>query len=275
MPRSEFSAEEVSQLVQIGGLIRFSIPCDGGYQQTPETAEEKRAMLHAPARMAERFSYFENICLHTLKRQTDPNFTIGVLVGEDMPSHYRSKLDALLQDLPQARVIAKPYMPYRELVTQAFDEVFDQKTPFRLSFRLDDDDAVALDFIAELRARLPHILSLAGGLDPIGIAFLLGLTLIRGEIVPTVNARPLGLGLGVLAPAGRKVHALSYGHEKLHQNMPVLMDPYPVMSLRAFHESNDSEVVLPAGRRPEMSQSDIAATLERRFALDIAKVLAL
>jgi len=275
MPSSEFSAGEVGQQVQIGGLIRFSIPCDGGYQQNPETTDEKRAMLYAPARMAQRFAYFETFCLHTLKRQTDPNFTIGVLVGEDMPRQYRQHLESLLKDLPQARVIVKPCMPYQELVAQALDEVFDQNTPFRLSFRLDDDDAVALDYIAELRARLPHIFSLSGGVDPIGIAFLHGLTLIKGQIVPTINARPLGLGLSVLAPAARKVHVFSYAHEKLHQNMPVLMDPYPVMSLRSFHDSNDSRVVLPAGRRPEMNMAEIAAILARRFALDINVVLAL
>lgn len=269
------AGESLSDLVQIAGLVRFSYPCDGGFQRAHASRAVQAAQLYSVARMNERFRFFEALCLHSLKSQTDKGFTVGVLIGEDMPAQYQTRLARLLADLPQAMLIKLPYMSYKNAMQLAFSTLFNTHAPLNLSFRLDDDDAVAVDFIAEVRARLPQICAMSGGLDLAGLSFLQGLTLINGALVPSIDARPLGLGLCALAPKGRKVHALSYAHEKLHQNMPVLMDPQPMMNLRAFHSSNDSAVALPAGRRPEMSHADIAAILKRRFALDIEAVLAL
>ena len=267
--------ESLSDLVQIVGLVRFSYLCQGGFQQEQPSRAAQAAYLYAPARMEERFRFFEALCLHSLKAQTEKGFTVGVLVGEDMPSPYRARLIKLLADLPQAKLISLPYLPYADAMRRAYEILFDSHAPLHLSFRLDDDDAVATNFIAEIRARLPQLYGMSGGLDPVGLSFLQGMTLIKGQLVPSIDARPLGLGLSVMVPAGRQVHALSYAHERLHQNMPVLMDPHQLMNLRAFHGSNDSPVVVPHGRRRDLSRAEIAACLKTRFALDIDKVLAL
>ncbi len=269
------AGESLDDLVQIAGLVRFSYPCAGGFQRAYPSLAAQRSTLYSAARMEERFRYFEGLCLHSLKAQSDKGFSVGVLIGADMPPQYRARLEALLAGLPQARLISLPYLPYGEAIKRAYSALFTKFSPLHLSFRLDDDDALAVDFIAEVRARLPQMFAMCGGLDPAGLSFLQGLTLIKGQLVPSIDARPLGLGLCVLAPARRDVHALSYAHEKLHQNMPVLMDPHLSMNLRAFHGSNDSAVVLPHGRRQKMSRAEIAAILARRFALDIDTVLAL
>ncbi len=269
------AGETLSDLVQISGLVRFSYPCEGGFQRKHISRAAQTKYLYAPARMEERFRFFEALCLHSLKAQTDKGFSVGVLIGEDMPAKYRARLAALLAGLPQAMLIALPYLPYPEAMRRAYARLLNGHAPLHLSFRLDDDDAVAVDFIAAVRARLPQVYGMSGGLDPAGLSFLQGLTLIKGQLVPSIDARPLGLGLCVMAPAGRQVNALRYEHQKLHQNMPVLMDPHPIMNLRAFHGSNDSPVVLPHGRRPAMSAAEIRIALQRRFALDMDKVLAL
>ncbi len=267
------AGESLSDLVQIAGLVRFSYPCSGGFQRVYPSRTAQTTSLYAPARMEERFRHFEALCLHSLKAQTDKGFRVGVLIGADMPRPYQTRLAGLLAPLPQAVLIKLPYLPYAEAMRQAFARLFDGPAPLHLSFRLDDDDAVAVDFIAELKARLPQLYGMSGGLDPAGLSFLQGLTLMNGRLVPSIDARPLGLGLCVMAPAGRKVHALSYPHEKLHQNMPVLMDPYPMMNLRSFHHSNDSRIALPAGRRLGMSCGAVAQVLAHRFALDMDDVL--
>ncbi len=267
--------DSLSDLVQIAGLVRFSYPCEGGFQRVYPSKAAKTKALYASDSMEERFRYFEALCLHSLRAQTDKGFSVGVLIGEDMPATYQARLQALLAELPQATLIALPFLPYAEAMRRANNKLFRASAPLHLSFRLDDDDALAIDFIAELRARLPLMYSMSGGLDAVGLSFLQGLTLINGALVPSIDARPLGLGLCVMVPAGRKVHALRYAHEKLHQSMPVVMDPHPLMNLRAFHTSNDSVVGLPAGRRLNMTKAEIATMLRRRFALDVGKVLAL
>ena len=269
------AGESLSDLVQIAGLVRFSYSCEGGFQRKQASRAAQSQYLYAPARMEERFRFFEALCLHSLKSQTDKGFSVGVLIGEDMPAKYKARLEALLKGLPQATLIALPYLPYAEAMQCAYAHLFNGHAPLHLSFRLDDDDAVAVDYIAEVRARLPQVYGMSRGLDPAGLSFLQGFTLIKGQLVPSIDARPLGLGLCVMAPAARRVSALRFEHQKLHQNMPVMMDPHPLMNLRAFHGSNDSPVALPAGRWPEMSTAEIRAILQRRFLLDMDKVLAL
>lgn len=269
------AGESLSDLVQIAGLVRFSYPCIGGFQRAYASRAAQTSSLYAPARMEERFRHFEALCLHSLKAQTDKGFRVGVLIGADMPRTYQTRLAGLLAPLPQAELIKLPYLAYAEAMRQAFARLFNGPAPLHLSFRLDDDDAVAVDFIAELKARLPQLYGMSGGLDPVGLSFLQGLTRIDGRFVCAVDARPLGLGLSMLAPAGRRVHVLSYAHQHMHQSLPMIMDPHPLMNLRSFHSSNDSPVMLPAGRRCAMSTAELREALARRFALDMDAVLAL
>ena len=261
-----------ASLVQIAGLVRFSYPCVGGFQK-------KGVQVYAARRMEERFKYFEALCLHSLCAQTDKDFSIGVLIGADMPAKYRERLEKLLLKLPQAQLITLSPLPYAEAIRIAFKKLFIRGAPFHLSFRLDDDDAVATDFIANVRAKLPQLFTLSGGLDPVGLSFLKGLTLIGAkpdrQLVASVDARPLGLGLCVMVPQSRQVNALMYQHQNLHMHMPVIMDPYPLMNLRAFHLSNDSEIKLPAGHPVALGEGALRAALKKRFALDMNTVLAL
>lgn len=57
--------------------------------------------------LEERFRHFEAICLPGLKAQSDPEFTFLVLVGTSLPAEARARLEALLADFPQARIVAR------------------------------------------------------------------------------------------------------------------------------------------------------------------------
>ena len=283
MTDNHLSADDSRGLVQIAGLIRFSCPFTrpggGGFRWRFESVEAQLEAMYAPERMEERFKYFERLCLHSLKRQTEVNFTIGVLVGEDMPSQYLTRLEALLAELPQARIIAMPVMPYWLAINQAFKQLFDQNTPYQLSFRLDDDDAVALDFIEQVNDKLPHMVALSGGLDPVALSFLQKATLIGGaegrRIVVSVDGHPIGIGLCVLAPAGHGDHAYTYTHSQVQMHMPAIMDNRPLMNLRAYHASNDSDTTAPRGHIVTLSGPELKRALRTRFDLDIDEVLAL
>lgn len=276
---SDLTGEEIDALVQIGGLIRFSVPCEGGFQKNPETRAEKLAKLYAPERMEQRFAYFEQLCLHTLKRQTDQNFTLGVLVGEDMPEVYRQRLDLLLKDFPPARVISAPIMAHRTLIERAYETVFDQKTPFRLWFRLDDDDAVATDFIETVRAKLGLLLMMSEGEAPVCLTFSQGMTVLgpagAREVVTRYERSPASAGLAVLGPAALKPLVMMYHHMNIQMRMPTLLEPMEVMNFRSLHLSNDSRGILMPGVDVEMSDAETRAVLQDRFALDLDEIRAL
>jgi hypothetical protein len=276
---SDISGDEIDAMVQIGGLIRFSVPCEGGFQKNPESIEEKLAALYAPARMEQRFAYFEQLCLHTLKRQTDQNFTLGVLVGEDMPEVYRNRLDLLLKDFSPARVISAPVMPHRAMVERAYNAVFDQKTPFRLSFRLDDDDAVSTDYIETVRAKLPLLLMMSAGEAPVCLTFSQGMTVLGSEgerkVITRHERSPNSAGLAVLGPAALMPLVMMHPHMTIHMRMPTLLEPMQVMNFRSLHASNDSRGILMPGVEAEMSAAETRAALQDRFALDLDEILAL
>ena len=275
-----FDREELGDLVQIGGLIRFSIPTEGGFRQNPKSHAEKHAFLYAPERMELRFRYFETFCLPSLKNQTDTDFRVGVLIGEDMPALYRARLEALLADIPQATLISRPVMAHHQVVTSAYNEIFDRKTPIRLSFRLDDDDALAVDYIAEVRARLPALLEMSGGLEmkPVCLDYSYGLTLHgeKGErsIVAAHYGAPVSAGLAVLAPADAKPLVMIVEHMRMRMHMATITDPGPVMSLRTLHETNDSVPGTDMAVPGSQSAADLRNLIATRFKLDLDTILA-
>jgi hypothetical protein len=76
------AGESLSVLVQVAGLVRFSYPCAGGFQRVYASRGAQSAYLYSAARKKERFRFFETLCLHSLKAQTDKGFTVGVLIGK-------------------------------------------------------------------------------------------------------------------------------------------------------------------------------------------------
>lgn len=274
-----FDPDGIDTLVQIGGLIRFSLPTEGGFQTNPDRHADKLALLYAPKRMEQRFRYFETICLPTLKNQTDKDFRVGVVVGESLPAQYRRRLEALLEDLPQTCLIEKPIIGHHAAVAQAYNEIFDRKTPLRLTFRLDDDDGLAQDYIAQVRATLPHLLALSGGLElkPVCLTFSKGFTLTgpphNRHFVAAIDRAPLSAGLAVLARAEQKPLVMTIPHMSMKTNMKTIVDPRPFMNLRSLHSSNDSEAVLQPSRRIALSPSEIGSILHERFRLDMNKLL--
>ncbi len=274
-----YSEAELQELVQVGGLIRFSVPVEGGFQKNPESREDKLAKLFAPARMEQRFAYFESLCLNALKRQTNPDFRVAIVIGEDMPEPYKRRLEALLAELPQARLIEKPIMPHRRMVQEAFEEIFDKNTPLRFWFRFDDDDALATDYIEQVWNKIPQLLTIYGGLDPVCLSFSQGLTLIgpadERRIVVAHERSPLGLGLGVLGPAGAHPLVMRYNHMRIHTHLRTLIDPVPVMMLRSIHTSNDSRGILLPHILQERSEAEKREILRLRFGLDMDAILAL
>ena len=71
--------------LQVQGLCRFSLPCTGGFKKYHADFAERRAALYAPDRLDARCLWFEHVCLPGLALQTDPDFTLHVVLGADFP----------------------------------------------------------------------------------------------------------------------------------------------------------------------------------------------
>lgn len=257
--------------MQVIGLCRFSYPAMGGFQVEHETTEERIAYLYDTARMEERLRYFECICLPGLKAQTDPDFLFVILVGEAMPARWRARLEALVADFPQARIVARAPGPHRKVCQEVINAMRDMRRPC-LQFRHDDDDAVSVDFVALLRAAARDCAALTRAHPMVGFDWNRGYILWPGpEGLQAEEAiTPYwGVAQGMAVQAGEKLTVLNFMHSRIARFMPTVTFTAPHAFVRSHNNFNDSRGNHPDQAKP-LPLLDAAgeAEMRSRFAID-------
>ena len=114
-------------------------------------ADDARARLWHPHRMAIRFHLFETLLLPSLACQTDPDFTLLVILSEDMPQVYHDRLDATVEAYPFVRLIRTLQREYSGMIHPFMRETTGDGSHCAVHFRIDDDDALPASYIARLR----------------------------------------------------------------------------------------------------------------------------
>ena len=155
---------------QIIGLIRFSYPATEGFAVSGMDEDALLAMLYDPARLASRFAYLETITLPSLAAQTDGDFTCVILAGDSLPADHKQRLRALRDRFLFVRPIFMERMGPLPSAKRSFRRAVRDGTTHVTGFRLDDDDALAVDYIAKTRDRADRLI--AGGFadNPLAIA---------------------------------------------------------------------------------------------------------
>ncbi|MHA7876783.1 glycosyltransferase [Roseivivax sp.] len=257
--------------MQVIGFCRFSYPAEGGFQVEHQSLAERRAYLYAPERLEERLRLFEALCLPGLKAQSDPEFTFLILIGDSLPDAARARLEAMIADMPQARIVARPPGPHRQVCQEVINA---ERRPGEacLQFRHDDDDAVAVDFVARLRRA-------AEDCAPLLVAHrLVGFDWNRGWLVRAdgeglraerVQQPYWGVAQAVAAQPGVRQTVMNFGHQRLNLFMPTLTFSEPAMYLRGHNGFNDSRQKRHVKPHPlPPLDAEAAAELRSRFAVD-------
>ena len=244
--------------MRVIGLCRFSYPAVGGFQVEHETREAREAYLYAPQRLEERFRTFETITLPPLRAQTDPDFTLLVVIGESLPTMYRDRLMALLQDVPQAIVQAYPPHRHRKIMQEAINSVRIVDGDPCLQFRMDDDDAVACSFVERLRAVARDVRALAQRHRHFAIDFNQGYIVRPGS--DGIHAAPTKApystaALAIAVTPQTDLTVMNFAHAKVSQNMPTVTLTGEDMLLRGHNDFNDSRQK-PGVRQPKLVPLD-------------------
>lgn len=228
--------------MQVIGFCRFSYPAEGGFQVEHPTLDARVAYLYAPARIEERFRHFETICLPGLKAQTDPDFIFVILIGDSLPQVYADRLQALVADFPQARIVARPPGPHRQVCQDVMNDMRDMSLPC-LEFRHDDDDAVAVHFVQTLRQAARDCAALTAQHRLVGFDWNRGFVArpdARG-LCAEPNVTPYwGVAQAVAVKPGVKQTVMNFGHNKINQFMPTVTFTDPPMFVRGHNDHNDS-----------------------------------
>ena len=224
---------------------RFSFFGQSGWKSA---AAADPGLLFSPERLDARLHFFETITLPSLAAQSHGDFSHMVLSSELMPDLYKARLrDLLVDTLGEDRVqlMFLPRGSAGKLLRNAVNATYGKKLVAQVV--LDDDDAVACDFVELLHSyggeawRNSHreqdytFLSFPRGYT-LGIGDDDKLAWLEHRFVPYTN-----LGLALIAPATTRRNPYMTSHKKIGLRHPSLMitNPRPYY-LRAVHGHNDS-----------------------------------
>ncbi len=261
--------------MQVIGLCRFSYPAIGGFQVEHEEIEERITYLYAAERLEERFQLMEAVALPCIKAQTDPDFELIIVIGDQLPKEHHDRLHDITSDIPQVRIIAEPPKPQREIMKDIFNKARKDPAEPCLQFRHDDDDAFAIDFIERLRAASDDARSLTEQHKAVNFDWNEGYVAEFGSggISSTQIHRQLyPAAMGMQIRGGSPLTIMNFAHEKIARFMPVVSYAEPPMFVRSHNNSNDSRQK-PVKAVPVSPVTHAQAEMYRtRFAIDIDHV---
>ncbi|MEN9061595.1 glycosyltransferase [Ponticoccus litoralis] len=224
------------------GFCRFSYPAEGGFQVEHSSVAARMAYLYAPERMEERFRHFETLCLPGLRAQTDGDFTFLILVGAAMPDRWMQRLLALVEGFPQAVVVPRTPGPHRQVCQEVINAARDMGQPC-LQFRHDDDDAVAVDFVATLRAAARDCAALTAGHRLVGFDWnrgYIGRPDAQGIHAEECVTPYWGVAQAMAVQPGARQTIMNFGHARINQFMPTVTFTDTAMYVRGHNDHNDS-----------------------------------
>ncbi len=258
--------------MQVVGLCRFSYPAEGGFQIEHDTLEARRAFLYDPARLEERFRHFEAVTLPGLTAQTDPDFAFLIVIGDDLPDPWLTRLMDLVAGFPQARVVAEAPGPHRQVMQKVLNRAREGRDDLCLQFRHDDDDAVAVDFVARLREAANDCAGLLARNRMVAFDFNRGYIArpsAQGIVAEETMTPYWGVALATAVRPGVKQTIMNFGHNKLNRFMPTVTFTDSAMYVRGHNDFNDSRQKKNI-TRPDLVPLDAEtrAIFRDRFAID-------
>ena len=259
--------------VQVLGLCRFSYPAElEGFQTRHASMEDRRAALYAPMRMESRLFWFQYILLPGIKAQTQGDFTLLLLMGDDMPQPYHDRLLAMIKDVPQIKPVYRPTGPHRLVYREILQAARDPKADIIAEFRLDDDDAVAVNYVQMVRRMVPLIRPLIRQRGRVALDQGKGMVIsAEGSdvTVTPVISHCWAAGLTVYLKPDDDGCVMDFPHQKVWQRMPLVSFTDQLMLLRGAHDTNDSKVTLGGTGSFKIDADAIPDLLQRRFGVDI------
>ncbi|RNF32846.1 glycosyltransferase [Paracoccus methylarcula] len=256
--------------VQMLGLCRFSYVGLRGYQVEHQSYEERRAYLYDPERLARRWFWFTEIALPAWRAQTDPDFTLVVMTGPDLPEPYLSRLRDLAAGMPQLKLeLVPPMERHLAACRAAIAPHADPSADVIGHFRHDDDDAVAVDYIEAARKDFRRVKGLWKNEGKLSLDYSRGLMMRfengKMQLTPRI-CHNMGVALTVFLSPDAEETALHYDHSKIATWMPGVAVTRPLMFIRSIHGDSDSGAMGP-GLPWQIDADALDRQLTKRFEL--------
>lgn len=203
--------------------------------------ENRKKIIFNTERLSLRFAIFEAFTLPALAGQSDPDFTFGILTSSLLPDQYKKRLHASVAAHANIHVLEySSALRFDDICNQAKSKLLGDEHEIYASFRVDDDDVLAQNYISRLRVFLNQ------GNCGYAIGFRAGSEVTLGSphlFRPRVRPRH-SIGLASIhcrSMASTPKFQTIYGagaHRRIDETMPMIIDTTPEMYVRLFHGTN-------------------------------------
>lgn len=245
--------------MKIYGHCRFSYFGLSDTGRAIRGLEDAQRLLWNSQRMAVRFHLFEHLLLPALAGQTNPDFTMIVATSMAMPDLYHERLERLTRAVPQIRLLRSEAPSVAEAIQPVLREASDDHTNPAAHFRVDDDDAVSVDYVARLHNAVWRV-------DPGGmISFPYGVIgfIDQGVGKHAYHHMPdIAIGLALVNPAESRLDPFSIQHRRYGRRVPGYRDPTFPSFHYTLHLANntagyreDGQVLAPEVTNPRVQMT--------------------
>lgn len=260
------------------GLMRFSVLTPTYYSERFDGLDAIAAHIFSDERMSLRFRIFENLVLPSLLRQSDPNFDLVILTADRLPEPHMERLRALIDPVPNMHLRAVGPERHYQLLKEGYNSIDPGEVSHRILFRLDDDDAMDINYIKRLKWTCRNLLKMHPLDTPYAIAFNRGfyVDMQEGEndVYDAVERAPLSTGTALLAPVDYKRNPYRYNHRALGQYYNLYTDIAVPAFIRTINGSNKSTPTQMGATR-RMKGKAIDHSLRVHFDVTLSEMKAL
>ena len=251
--------------VRMIGLLRFSVLTPTYYSERFDTLEKTAAHIFSDARMHLRFRIFETLCLPSLLRQTDMGYDCVILTAEAMPKPHLDRLNDLVALEPNLHLRPVGTDKHYQLLKQGYNSIDIGAASHRILFRLDDDDALDVNYVKRTKHLAKGMLRMQDKKRPFIIAHNRGFY-VRfqqdgpNEVFDACERAPLSAGTALVAPPDYPRNPYRYNHRALAQHYTTLSDISAPAFIRTIHGDNKSsptQMGLTHKKKPDRIAKDL------------------
>lgn len=229
-------------------MMRYSYFGNSGWRSP---ASKDPGQLLSAERLKKRFELLRDIALPSLADQDDPDFKLAILSSKSMPRWRKRQLVELTHDILGADRVDVVFKPQASAPLMFKNYLHTRFAPETLLSQvvLDDDDAVARDFVSLIKREANAAYQLRRpGKQHCFLSFPKGLSLDLGAKTPSLYHRLIpftNLGLTMVGRAGAHKNVYGVAHKKVAKFNParVIYTQQPAY-VRTVHGQNDSKAVL-------------------------------
>jgi len=193
--------------------------------------------LFSKERMESRFSLFEQICLPSLRAQTDPEFDLIILASHSMPTEFKDRLLSVTRDVKQIKVVFEDVKTVKQALKPLTRKIVSNTDQNTVHFRFDDDDALSCHYIERLKRAAVNLepgtlLSFARGIQ---VHTEQDETLVFPVVLPFI-----AIGWARVNAPGDIRTPYHFNHQGAGNNNPHVVDRESLAFVHTIHGASDS-----------------------------------